>query len=163
MDQSTGSRILHRAAVWIVLAAVYLLFAGSVSLNEALAGAVCASLGTLWWDRAARRGGLSFRVALPALRPLAEAALGLPRRTLRVGARLARALVDGRDLGTVERRTAAGIPWTRAEGPEAPAVRAFGLLGASLAPDSYVMHLDTEHGQVMCHVLTGDNLAGEAA
>ena len=34
MDQSTGRPILHRAAVWAVLAAVYLLFAGSVSVNR---------------------------------------------------------------------------------------------------------------------------------
>jgi hypothetical protein len=48
------------------------------------------------------------------------------------------------------------MPWARLEGDTAPAARAVGLLAASLAPDSYVLTLDREHGTVATHALEND-------
>ena len=50
-------------AIWIALALAlaYLVFAGSLSVNEGLATLVCATLGTAWWWVAGRRGGVRFR------------------------------------------------------------------------------------------------------
>lgn len=140
-------------AIWIALALAYLVFAGSVSLNEGLAGIACASLGTAWWWAVGRRGGVRFRFDRAALRPLGPAILGLPRQTVRVGLGLMRAVLGRSGGGATRERSAATIAWARSE---SSAARAVGLFAASLAPDSYVLTLDREHGTVATHVLEDD-------
>ncbi|MGT2480121.1 hypothetical protein ACU4GR_17660 [Methylobacterium oryzae CBMB20] len=142
------------AAIWVVLTVTYMVFAGSVSLNEGLAAVGCASLGTLWWWSVGRRGGLRFRFDRESLRPLAPAILAMPRQTARVGLHLLRAPFSGAPAAA---RPASGAPPT-SPGPRrtveaAPATRAVGLLTASLAPDSYVLTLDRVHGTVVTHGL----------
>jgi len=53
-EQSTRDAV----AIWIALALTYLVFAGTVSVNEGLAAIVCATLGTAWWWGVGRRSGL---------------------------------------------------------------------------------------------------------
>ena len=141
------------AAIWIVLALTYMVFAGSVSLNEGMAAVGCASLGTLWWWGVARRGGLRFRFDSASLRPLGPAILAVPRRTARVGLHLLRAVVGRAGGGAIRERSAVEIAWATPDGETAPAARAVGLLAASLAPDSYVLTLDRAHGTVVTHGL----------
>ncbi len=142
--------------IWVALALAYLVFAGSPSVNEGLATVACASLGTAWWWVVGRRGGVRFRFERAALRPLAEAVLGLPGQTLRVGVHLVKALLGRAAGGTTRERSAAEVPWATPHGETAPAARAVGLFAASLAPDSYVLTLDRDHGTVATHVLTGE-------
>jgi hypothetical protein len=139
--------------IWIILALAYLVFAGSVSVNEGLAGIGCASLGTAWWWAVGRRGGVRFRFDRVALRPLGPALLSMPRQTVRVGRNLVRAVLGRTRDGLTRERSAAAIPWAV---PDSPAARAVGLFAASLAPDSYVLTLDREHGTVMTHVQEDD-------
>ncbi|MEE7492583.1 hypothetical protein [Methylobacterium oryzae] len=152
------------AAIWVVLTVTYMVFAGSVSLNEGLAAVGCASLGTLWWWSVGRRGGLRFRFDRESLRPLAPAILAMPRQTARVGLHLLRAVLGRAGGGATRERSAAGggatrersaadLAWATPDGEAAPATRAVGLLTASLAPDSYVLTLDRVHGTVVTHGL----------
>ncbi|MEE7447292.1 hypothetical protein MRF4_05405 [Methylobacterium radiotolerans] len=141
------------AAIWVVLTVTYMVFAGSVSLNEGLAAVGCASLGTLWWWSVGRRGGLRFRFDRESLRPLAPAILAMPRQTARVGLHLLRAVLGRAGGGATRERSAADLAWATPDGEAAPATRAVGLLTASLAPDSYVLTLDRVHGTVVTHGL----------
>lgn len=139
-------------AIWIAFALTYMVFAGSVGVNEGLAGFVCASLATTWWWRVGRRGG-HFRFDFGLLRPLGPALLGLAPQTVRIGYRLMTVLLGHAARGTTRERSAADVAWATPVGPTAPAARAVGLLAASLAPDSYVLTLDRAHGTVATHAL----------
>lgn len=143
-------------AIWVLLAVTYMVFAGSVSVNEGLTMVVCATLGTVWWWAVGRRGGTRFRFDRAALRPLAPAVLGMARQTGRVGLHLARAVFGRAEGGATHAQSAATIPWARPDGETASATRAVGLLAASLAPDSYVLSLDRAHGTVTTHALEGE-------
>ncbi|MGU3467050.1 hypothetical protein ACLBXO_19570 [Methylobacterium sp. C33D] len=136
-----------------MLAVTYMVFAGSLSVNEGMAAVGCASIGTLWWWGVGRRGGLRFRFDREALRPLGPAILAAPRRTARVGLHLLRAILGRTGGGASRERSAAAIAWATPDGETAPAARAVGLLAASLAPDSYVLTLDRAHGTVVTHGL----------
>jgi hypothetical protein len=148
--------IRDAAAIWVALALAYMVFAGSVSVNEGLAALACASLGTLWWWVVGRRGGIHFHFGLEPLRPLGPAILGMPQQTARVGIRLAKALLGRAGGGQIRERSAAAVSWATPDGDTAPAARAVGLLAASLAPDSYVLTLDRAHGTVATHALEED-------
>jgi|GEM_PF-1391386 len=148
-DRSTRDAV----AIWLLLAVTYLVFAGSLSVNEGLAMVACATLGTVWWWAVGRRGGIRFHFDRAMLKPLGMALLGMPRQTVRVGVHLAQALLGRAEGGVVRERSAAEIPWATPHGGTASAERAVGLLAASLAPDSYVLSLDREHGTVVTHAL----------
>ncbi|MCJ2088204.1 hypothetical protein MKK88_19775 [Methylobacterium sp. E-005] len=143
-------------AIWILLALTYLIFAGSVSVNEGIATVGCATLGTAWWWVVGRRGGVRFRFDHASLRPLGRAILGMARQTVRVGVHLARAVIGRAEGGATHEQSAATIAWARPDGEMAAATRAVGLLSASLAPDSYVLTLDRAHGTVATHALEGE-------
>ncbi|WP_457105766.1 hypothetical protein [Methylobacterium sp. P5_C11] len=139
--------------IWIALALVYMVFAGSVSLNEGLAAVGCATLGTVWWWGVGRRGGVRFRFDRAALRPMGPALLGMPRQTARVGLHLARVALGSAEGGVTRERSVSETDWAAPTGDTAPAARAVGLLAAALAPDSYVLTLDRTHGTVATHAL----------
>ena len=140
-------------AIWVALALAYMAFAGSLSLNEGLAAVACASLATLWWWGVGRRGGLRFHFNSEALRPIAPAIRAMFRQTARVGIRLFEAVLGRAGGGAVREHSASEVAWATPEGDTAPAARSVGLLAASLAPDSFVLTLDREHGTVTTHAL----------
>jgi len=141
------------AAIWFALALTYLVFAGTLSVNELLAAIVCATLGTAWWWSVGRRGGMRFRFDRAVLRPLGAALLDLPRQTVRAGRHLIEAVFGYGAGGATRERSAADVGWATPVGPTAPAARAVGLLAASLAPDSFVLTLDRTHGTVATHAI----------
>lgn len=143
-------------AIWVALFLTYMVFAGSVSVNEGIAGVGCASLATLWWWGVGRRGGTHFHFDRRALRPVGPAILDMPRRTIEVGIRLIEVVLGRAGGGTTRERSASDLPWATPDGDVAPAARAVGLLAASLAPDSYVLTLDRAHGTVATHALKDD-------
>lgn len=143
-------------AIWLLLALTYLVFAGSLSVNEGLAMVGCATLGTAWWWVVGRRGGVRFRFDRAVLRPLGRAVLGMARQTVRVGLHLVRAVLGRAEGGATHAQGAPALAWARPDGETASATRAVGLLSASLAPDSYVLTLDRAHGTVTTHVLEAE-------
>lgn len=156
--------VLAIGATALALAALYLLFAGSVGLNEGIACVISAGLGTVWARRAGRIGDPTFRPRPRMLRPVARAVASLPLETLRTGRDLTRAILGGRG-GAIEARPVGTISRHPASdtSPEAQADRAIGVFAASLAPRSYVLRLDGEGGQVAVHTSEPCGTRGGAA
>jgi len=153
-DASSMSRerlALGVAGAWLVLMALYILFVGSLSLNEAMAGATSALLASLWWARVGRIGGKHFDGWFTALRPLGGALLALPAATMKVGAQLVGIVLRGVPQGDVAYRSGADSAWARSD---EPAERAYGLIATSLSPDSYILRDDEGDGGVLDHALT---------
>jgi hypothetical protein len=142
-------------AIWIALAGTYMVFAGSVSVNEGLAALGCAGVAALWWWAVGRRNG-RFQFDLNALRPLGPAVVSMPRKAAGVGLHMAKTLRGRAEGGVTRERSASEITGATPSRATAPAARAVGLLAASLAPDSYVLTLDRRHGTVAMHVLEDD-------
>ncbi|WP_419831044.1 hypothetical protein [Methylobacterium sp.] len=142
-------------ATWIFLAAVYGVFAGSISATEGLADVVCASLGTLWARRVGRIGDPAFRLRVGMLRPLAGAVANLPAQTLQVGFELMRAIGGGTGSGSIRIRPMASVFRVAPDdsGAEAQTERALGVFAASLAPRSYVLRLNPGRSEVVLHAL----------
>lgn len=145
-----GDFALVIAVIWVILFALYILFAGSLDLNEGIAGAAAAALGCIWWAFAGRRGGMRFSGWIVSLRPIGDAIVALPRATARVAGQLVRAAIGGAPPGTVTYERDADSAWTRAD---RPAGRALGLIAASLAPDSYVLREKGGDAGIVTHTL----------
>lgn len=124
------------ASAWVVLFALYMLFAGSVSLDEAATGAAAATLACLWWAFGGRRGGMRFDGWTRHLGPLGRAVLALPAATARVAGHLVLPIRRREPPGTTAFERDADSAWAVAD---APAERALGLIAKSLAPDSFVL------------------------
>lgn len=131
-----GRFALAIAAVWAVLFGLYVMFSGTLSLNEAVTGAGASALACVWWAFAGRKGGMRFSGWLRYLSLIGQAVLGLPRATATVAGQLGRIAVHGGPPGVVAYERDADSAWAYAD---APAERALGLIAASLAPDSYVL------------------------
>lgn len=138
------------AGAWLVLMGLYILFVGSLSLNEAMAGAASALLASLWWARTGRIGGKHFDGWFSALRPLTGALLAMPAATVKVGGQLVGVVLRGVPQGTVAYRRGADSTWASSD---KPAERAYGLIATSLAPDSYILRDDEGNGGVLDHAL----------
>ncbi|GJE40542.1 hypothetical protein [Methylobacterium persicinum] len=147
---SPGRFALAIAAVWLLLFALYILCAGSLSLNEGLAGAVTAALGSIWWAFAGRGGGMRFSGWMSGLGPVGHAILGLPGATGRVAGQLVHAVIGGGPRGSVAYERDAESAWANAE---LPAERALGLIAASLAPDSFVLREKGGDTGIVMHTL----------
>lgn len=145
-----GHFALVLAVVWVELFALYILFAGSFSLNEGMVGAASAALGCIWWAFAGRSGGLRFSGWTASLRPVGHAVLALPGATARVGGQLVRAVIRGDTSGIVAYERDTGSAWANAD---SPAERALGLIAASLAPDSYVLREKGGDAGIVTHSL----------
>lgn len=139
--------------VWLAGAAAYMVLAGQFSLDEVVAAVILGGLGAGWHFAMMHDGARRFSFERPALRTIGSSLLGLPGATLRVGARLASALlhsVEGRRIEhPFHRGTAAD---TRDRGR-----RAVVVLATSLAPDSYAIDMPVDEETISYHALTGAN------
>lgn len=143
---------LTAAAAWVVLFALYLLFAGSFSLDEAATGAAAATLACLWWALGGRRGGMRFAGWTRHLGRLAKATLALPAATARVAGQLVHHIRYGRPPGRTLYERDAESAWAVAD---TPAERALGLIAKSLAPDSFVLREKGGDAGIVEHRLSG--------
>ena len=139
--------------VWAVLFALYVLFVGSLSLNEGLVGAASAAISCLWWAKAGRIGGKRFDGWASALRPLGGALVALPAATMTVAHQLVMVVLRGGPDGAVAHRSGNDNAWAHAD---RPADRACGLIAASLAPDTYIVRDDGGDGGILDHALARD-------
>ena len=136
-------------AVWVWLGgtASYMVLAGQFSLDEVAAGLVIGGLGAAWHAALMKDGAQRFAVERPAMRVVGAALLGLPGATLRVGARLAAALVRP----VAGRRVAQPFHRGRLDDPRDRGRRAMVVLAASLAPDSYALGLPLDEEVITFH------------
>ena len=143
--------------VWLAGAATYLVLAGQLSPDEVAAAVLLGGLGAGWHFAVLNDGARRFRFERPALRVIGASLAGLPGATLRVGARLAAALVrpvEGRRVERVFHRGTADDPRDRGR-------RAVVLLATSLAPDSYALDLPVSEETIVFHALTGSSPGGD--
>ncbi len=133
-----------------VLFGLYVLFVGSISINEAIAGALSTIVATLWWIRIGRMNGVRFAGWLAAMRPLGGALAALPGATIKVGRQLVGVIVRGGPPGAVAYRREEDSAWASAD---RPAERAFGLIAASLSPDSFIVREDGGDKGTLDHAL----------
>ena len=145
-----GYPFLRFAGVWAVLFALYVLFVGSLSLNEAIVGTASAALACLWWAKAGRVGGKQVDGWASALRPLGGALVALPGATMTVARQLVTVVLSGGPDGAVAHKSPKDAPWAHAD---APAERAYGLIAASLSPDAYIVREDEGDGGLLDHAL----------
>ena len=151
-----GHFALAALAAWVILFALYLLFAGSVSLDEAGTGAAAATLACIWWAFGGRRGGMRFAGWLYHLAPLGRAVAALPGATARVAGQLVHHIRYGRPPGRTVYERDSDSAWANAD---TPAEQALGLIAKSLAPDSYVLREKGGDTGIVEHRLSG---GGEA-
>jgi hypothetical protein len=158
--RSKRSKARYRTArvgllCWVALGLIYFLLAGQASMTELMAGlgGVSAASGYgVALHIGARRRPLEFRLAWlrSAWRPL----LSLPRDSLAVGLVLLRSLTRRRRR-LVGRMTRQPFDYGN-EGAEARARRALVILGASLAPNGFVLHALKGEGVLLLHRLAPD-------
>ncbi len=149
-DMARRRFVAGLSVAWAVLFGLYLLFSGSVGIDELIAGSGSALVGCVWWARAGRIGGKRFDHWFPALRPLGGALLMLPGATVRVGAQLLSVVVRGTPEGSVAYRRGTDSDWATAD---RPAERAYGLIAASLSPDTFILRDDGGDGGIVDHAL----------
>jgi hypothetical protein len=136
--------------IWCVAFGSYLLFAGTISFDELITGAVVATLAAAWAylisDCSRRRFSAHREQIIPALRTIA----GLGPATLRTALILARVAMRG---GTPGRAMRSRLRFGVCDDPAARSRRALAVLGASLAPDRFVVHLDHRRSEAVMHAI----------
>lgn len=144
---------LTAISIWLAGAVAYMVLAGQFSPDEVAAAVVLGGLGAGWHFAVMHDGARRFRFERPALRVVGASLLGLPGATLRVGARLAAALlhpVEGRRIEQPFHRGTAADPRDRGR-------RAVVVLATSLAPDSYALDLPLDEETITFHAFTGSS------
>lgn len=140
---------------WVVLAALYLALAGSLSADEVTAAGLCGGLGAVWVHQLRRVGDHHLQIRPAALEPLLTALTRLPGETWRVGHRLLRAVARGDVTGedrSVPPAQASHCPLD-GDDPRTAGARAVAVLATSLSPDTYVLRLERERGRVHVHAI----------
>lgn len=144
-----GVFMIRIAVVWCLGFGFYLLFAGTVSADELATAAVLASFATAW---AALIRNAAAPVRFAVFRQLFAAGLravfGLVPATVRTWGTLLRAAVSGR---SPSRATVADFRYGVEDDPRERSRRALAVLGASLAPDRFVVRVDPERSRVLLH------------
>jgi hypothetical protein len=143
--------LLYVCKAWIVLGAFYLLFAGQLSWTEAGAGAfatsVAAAATTL--RRNAEAHEVSLRLGLPGLRATVLPLIALFPDAARIGVRLLSALrrrPDG-EMGMIVEQ-----PFIHGDEHDGGR-RAVVVLGASLAPNGFVLRVPSRRNVLVMHRL----------
>jgi hypothetical protein len=143
--------VFFGGAVWCVLAAFYLLFAGQVSSHEIAAGMVATAPATVFAVLLHRARSRWMRLTAPWLRLVGRPLATLFPDAVRVGLRLARALwrpPDGAG-GFVARQ-----PFRHGDaGADDAGRRGMVTLALSVAPNGYVMNVPAGDDAVLMHRL----------
>jgi hypothetical protein len=134
---------------WLAAAGLYLLFAGTLSVTEATAAAAGASLALAFHVAARRCSIFSFAGPVPWARLICRALGTVIRDIVSVAVRLAAAGLTGRP-GEGETRQAFD---PGDDSPQAERRRAVVTLAASIAPNGYVMGIETDPPMLLMHRL----------
>ena len=143
--------------VWPAGAASYLVLAGSLSADEIAVAVMLGALGAGWHAAILNVEARRFAFGLAAVREIGRALAGLPGATLRVGSRLATAILRGAAGRQAEVPFSIGDHTMPAEAGR----RALVVLATSLAPDSYVLRIPENEGSIQYHALTARMPGGD--
>lgn len=140
----------YGAGWWLAFFPLYLLLAGSVDWQEILAGVVLSAVAALAVAMTRRAGSLHFQPRWRWLRHFRH----LPGRLLSDCAIVAGALVRALLRREKIEGTFRTIPFDPGgEDAESAARRALVMAGACLTPNSYIVAVDAERGQLLLHQL----------
>lgn len=138
--------------IWCVAFGSYLIFAGTISVNELITSAVVATLAAAWAylisGCARRRFGAHREQIVPTLRAVA----GLGPATLRTAAVLTSTALRS---GSPGRALRSPLRFGVCDDPAARSRRALAVLCASMAPDRFVVHLDHRRSEAVMHAIDG--------
>lgn len=138
--------LLYGAGWWLGFLPLYLLLAGSLDWQEIIAGAVLSALAALALTVTHRAGKLHFQPRLRWIKYFRR----LPGQVLADCGLVGAALLRREKIESAFRT----IPFDPGgEDAESAARRALVVAGASLAPNTYVVVIDTERGQLLMHQL----------
>lgn len=147
---SMYSWLRYGAGWWLVFFPSYLLLAGSVSWQEIIAGVALSAIAALAVTVTRRAGSLHFQLRWHWLRPFRHLPGWLLADCILVAAALARALFQREKIEGFFLT----IPFDPGgEDAESAARRALVMAGACLTPNSYIVTIDAEHGQLLIHQL----------
>ncbi len=132
---------------WPAAFGSYLVFAGTISGSEIATGIVVAALTTLWAALIRLDSEVQFAFRGDALMRMLKELLRVPIAAIRVGARLL-AAIAGRPPG---RPVLQQFRYGAEDDPMERSRRAAAVLGASVAPDKFVLRIDKGRDVVLLH------------
>lgn len=147
---STGRRAAAWFGWWVVLMAFWLVTDNSIALDELLAGAGAAALGALLAEVASHQASVRFRVRRAWLAHSLRLPSQVVTETGLVFAALWRRIVRG------EEPRSGFVTESVRYGPDTPdgTVRRALIVGArSLAPNTFVLGIDRDRGELVTHKL----------
>jgi multisubunit Na+/H+ antiporter MnhE subunit len=143
---------LISTVTWCLSLGTYLLFAGTISLTEFLAGLACATVLTGWARVIRRHSGRHFVAAREQIWPVLAALADLVPATGHTGIVLAKAAIAGGSPGCSRRfRFRFGAD----DDPSDRTRRAIAILIASLAPNRFVVDAERNRGFALMHAIDG--------
>jgi hypothetical protein len=134
--------------IWCLAFGAYLLFAGTLSLDELITGAVLATLAAAWARTISACSWQRFAAAREQIMPVVRALGGVFPATLRTFAILLAVVVRGSSPG---RAMATRFSFGLAEDPRQRSRRAIAVLCASLAPDRFVVNVERARAEALIH------------
>lgn len=145
-----GAWLRYGMGCWLAFVPLYLLLAGSLSWQELIAAVILSGVSALAVTMTCRAGHLHFQPRWHWLRHFRHLPAKVLADCLIVAAALARALLKREQIEGAFRT----IPFDPGgDDPESAARRALVLAGACVAPNTYVVAVDVERGQLLLHQL----------
>lgn len=135
---------------WCLVFAIYLLFAGTVSLHELVTALVLASLGAAWARLIRHCSPRQFSVSREMVPPVLRATGGLVSATAHTGKLLLKIVAAG---GSPGRSHITDFHYGRRNDPAQRSRRAAAVLIASMSPDRFVVDVDRKSRTVLIHNL----------
>lgn len=133
--------------IWAALFGLYLLFAGSASRAEVLAGLVVSGIAVAGHVRTRVVAHRQLHVQAPLLRLAGRIVVALMRDTVLVAGGLMRAVLGGKPAGGMTMRPFDSGGFT----PVAAARRGIAMLTASVAPNGYVIEVQEPPRGMLMH------------
>jgi hypothetical protein len=137
--------------IWFIAFGAYLLFVGEISRNELVTGCVLASFAAVWAYSAREISNVRFAASRRQIRPILRATAKLGPATARTGIQLLYFAANG---GRLARAVQVTFESGAADDPADRSRRAIAMLGASLAPDRFVVNEDRGRSRVDIHEIT---------
>jgi len=140
---------------WAILLGVYLILVGSASTSELWVGAVLAAGVTVLLSWSKSTGMLALRLRWQDLAPLRYVPGAILRETGQDFYALVRRLA-GQEVEGITLR----LPFApTGKDPESATRRALAIFGVTITPNSYVVRVDTDKGEILIRQLVGRELS----
>ena len=134
--------------IWCLAFGSYLLFAGTISMSELLTGVVVAIAAAVWASLIRASSRLHFEARPQQIPPAIRALAALLPATMRTAAVLGKVAAHG---GSPSRSMRSRFRPGESEDRRERSRRAIAVLGASLAPNRFVVNAERGRGEALLH------------